>query len=74
MASYLYYYREVSLFSDSYFDYLCTMLIQHWTMFEHRHKALILQTDLESGSLYRLKESDYPTICRDTAQMLARQL
>ena len=70
MASYLYYHENESLFSDEYYDALSKELLLKWDQVEHFHKHLIEVGDLMAGSLYRLKESDYPSLCKSTAHHL----
>lgn len=72
MASYLYYHENESLFSDEYYDALSKELLLKWDEVEHRHKHLITKEDLMAGSLYKLKELDYPSMCRGAALYLAK--
>lgn len=73
MASFMYYHRNISLISDAFYDYLGATMRDHWPVFEgHRHAHLITPEDLAAGTLYRHQESDYPTITRDTAYVLAK--
>ena len=75
MASYLYYHKNTSILSDPLFDWMCKTMALNWGTFEtHSHAHLITPIDLHAGSLYRLREQDYPTITKDTAEMLARRL
>ena len=74
MASFLYYHRDVSILSDSFYDWLAKTMALNWEMFEiHPHAHLITPIDLHAGTLYRLKESDYPTQTKDSALSLAHE-
>jgi hypothetical protein len=74
MASYLYYHENESMFSDEYYDALSKQLLLQWDQVEHAHKHLIEVDDLMAGSMYRLKELDYPSMCRAGALFLMREL
>lgn len=74
MASWLYYHRGAAILSDPFFDWLGQTMAGNWESIEHRHKHLIHPSDLAAGTLYRLRPEDYPTITRDTAEGLARQI
>jgi hypothetical protein len=74
MASYLYYHKNQSLFSDEYYDELSKELLSRWDQVEHRHKHLITKEHLIAGSLYNLKEDDYPKFCKSAALALAMEL
>lgn len=60
MASYAYYCHDLSLVSDATYDEMAKEMLQLWDSLEHEHKSLITTADLEAGTLYRLKEDDYP--------------
>jgi hypothetical protein len=64
MSSYLYYHKNESMFSDEYYDALAKELLLKWDEVEHPHKHLIEVDDLMAGSMYKLKELDYPSMCR----------
>lgn len=70
MASYLYYHENESMFSDGYYDTLSKELLLKWDQVEHSHKHLIEVDDLMAGSLYKLKEKDYPSMCKGAAHHL----
>jgi hypothetical protein len=74
MASYLYYHENESMFSDEYYDALSKELLLKWDQVEHSHKYLIEVDDLMAGSMYRLKELDYPSMCRAGALFLMKEL
>jgi len=73
MASFAYYHRDKALISDGMFDHVGKVLHDNWAFFQHPHKHLISPADLVAGSLYRLRFDDYPTICRDTADLLLKE-
>lgn len=73
MASYLYYHENGSMFSDEYYDTLSRQLLLQWDQIEHSHKHLIDVGDLIAGSMYRLKELDYPPMCRAGALFLMKE-
>lgn len=74
MASYLYYHKSESLFSDTYYDELAKDLLSNWDSIEHSHKYLIPKEDLIAGSLYSLKANDYPTFCKGAAMYLLAEI
>lgn len=76
MASYLYYLRpeHVPILSDCTFDRACEWLYDNWEVVEHRHKHLITKEDLAAGSLYALKENEYPLITKNTAVQLSESI
>ena len=43
------------------------MLLSTWGVIGHRHKHLITKGNLQTGSLYNLKEEDYPGITKGAA-------
>lgn len=74
MASYLYYHKSESLFSDAYYDELAKELLNKWDSIEHSHKYLIPKEDLIAGSLYKIKEKDYPSMCKGAAMYLLAEM
>lgn len=73
MCSYLYYIRYQSVVPDSEFDGLSKLLREHWAGFEHQHKHLVTLEDLAAGSLYKLREDDYPMMVKQGAEMWLRE-
>ncbi|GAB5503438.1 DNA ligase LigA-related protein [Pyruvatibacter sp.] len=71
MASYLYYWEDISLLSDSLYDRLCKQLLDQWDSIEHRHKGLIDRESLASGTGYALLRGDYPEMTKSCAIRLA---
>jgi hypothetical protein len=60
-ASYLYYIMdEETPWRDSLYDMWARDLLDHWEEWDHAHKRLISQDDLRAGTLYALKETEYP--------------
>ena len=74
MASFLYYHRPESFFSDGYYDELAKELLDNWDNIEHSHKNLIPFEDLGAGSLYRLSPEDYPSMCKGAALYLVETM
>lgn len=62
MASYAYYCNGTpfSIMTDEEYDSIASELLDSWDIFEHQHKHLITKEDLQCGTLYSLKEKDYP--------------
>ena len=69
MASYMYYVvHEDSPISDGEFDALCKTLLEQWDAVKHPHKRLIDCDALRAGSLYQLKDDDYPQSVKNAAK------
>ncbi len=60
MASYLYYCHDVAMMPDEEFDKLCKLLLEHLDELTHPHEFLLGREALEAGSLYYMREHDYP--------------
>lgn len=73
MASYAYYIRYQSLMPDQEFDKLALDLKECWDDFEHMHKHLVTIEDLNAGSLFAMREEDYPLMVRGAAEMWIRE-
>ncbi len=73
-CSYLYYHRpaERAICSDSDFDKICKEALSKWGEIEHMHKHLITEGDLQAGTMFGLKERDYPNIVKVLAMNMAR--
>lgn len=71
MASYLYYLHDLSLLSDALYDELAKDMLARWDEIKHPHKRLITPEALKAGSLYQLKEEDYPNLTKNAAAHLA---
>jgi len=69
MASYQYYIRNDGILSDVIFDSLCSETKRDWDSLVHPYKKLIDLDNLSTGSLFNLKEEDYPEIIKDRASM-----
>lgn len=67
MCSYIYYIKSSQLISDQRFVKLIEILKNQWDNIEHRHKNLIIKENLDTFSLFNLKEEDYPQIIRHSA-------
>lgn len=74
MASYLYYIRYQSVMPDVEYDELSKYLMEHWDTFEHMHKHLVTQEDLQAGTLFALADGDYPLIVKGAAEMWLRDV
>ena len=74
VASYCYYVVYESVLSDECYDKMSRYLLQNWDKVEHVNKNLVTKDNLKAGSLYNLKESDYPTRVKVTADILIRDL
>jgi hypothetical protein len=59
LASYCYYWQDVSPMTDEAFDYLCIRLNDEWDAVEHRHKHLVERGSLAAGSCF-LAHDDFP--------------
>jgi hypothetical protein len=70
MASYLYYQKDISMFSDVAFDRLCSKMLGEWADIRHRHKALITEDDLRAGSGFAIQS--YPALVIGAACWLAK--
>lgn len=73
MASYVYYHRpewNEEVISDLTYDALFIKLKDNWTDIEHRHKYLITEEDINAGSLYGIKEEDFPRMVVGAAEHL----
>ncbi len=64
MASYGYYIHNISIMADEEFDKLAKDLLKEWGTFEHQHKHLVTKSDLRAGTLYALKEEEYPAMIK----------
>lgn len=60
MASYVYYILDQNVMPDMEYDELARYLLEHYDEFEHQHKHLVTKEDLSAGTLFALKEEDYP--------------
>lgn len=67
MASYLYYVKFVSVMPDEEYDQLGKLLLKYWHEFDHQHKYLVSEADLEAATLYSLREEDYPKMVKGAA-------
>lgn len=72
MASWLYYHHDVSLFSDEFYDELAKAILDAWDDLEHMHKHLLTREMLEAGSLFQIKEAEYPAMTKGAASQIVR--
>jgi hypothetical protein len=77
IASYLYYMLHSDpILSDSQYDALCAHLLKHYEEFATAkvwHRALVSRESLKSGSLFDVKDKDYPSLIRVIAYDLIRR-
>lgn len=73
-ASFAYYLRYESLFSDPVFDKLSKWILENYDELEHQHKHLVTKEGLKAGSGYYLKEDDYPLRVKVATETLIRDL
>lgn len=73
-ASYQYYHRHESLLSDECYDKMAKYIQKNFHSMNHPHLHLISKENLEAGSLYNLKASEYPEIVKNSSEMLVREL
>lgn len=73
-ASYLYYCRSdcQPILSDDVFDKMCKFLYNKWDKLDHKYKYLINKEDLQAGSLFAIKEWEYPLGLRSVAIQLSQ--
>ncbi len=64
MGSYAYYILNETIMPDVEYDMISKELLEGYDTFEHRHKYLISKDDLQAGSLYHIKEAEYPNIVK----------
>lgn len=74
MASYAYYVKHESPMPDGEYDKLAKLLLKYWDDFDHPHKYLICKGDLEAGTLYSLRSTDYPNIVKCAAELWLQEL
>lgn len=74
MASFTYYHLGRSLIPDEKFDKICVFLLENWDNFEHQHKHLITKADLEAGTAFTLKWSDYPMMVKQAAMIRVNEI
>lgn len=76
MASYLYYHRPElpPILSDTKFDLLCRKVATVYSRLTHRHKHLVEEEGLSTGSLYFIPRDNYPTIVKSCAVQLSKEL
>ena len=70
MSCYLYYMRHQSVYTDEEFDLIAKKLLEVWDEVEHPHKDLVSLEDLEAGTGYSIK---YTQFIEHAADMWLRQ-
>ena len=66
----MYYIRCRAVLPDEEYDQMAKELLKNWDMFEHQHKYLVTKEDLEAGTLFTLKETDYPKVVIGGAKLM----
>lgn len=72
MASYLYYIHDLKLISDDLYDSMAKTMLENWDVIEHQHKRFITKEDLAAGTLYALRDADYPNLVKGSASHLVK--
>lgn len=73
MSSYAYYQMDSPILEDSTYDNICKHLYDKWDDYTHPHKHLIERESLRQGSLFYLKEEDYPKITKVACKELVEK-
>ena len=63
-SCYLYYEKDLNIFTDSEFDYICKRLYKDFSKINHMHKKLIDKDSLKASTGYQIK---YPLIIETVA-------
>ena len=74
MASYAYYILHESVIPDEDYDQIAKLLLKYWKEFDHQHKRLISEADLEAGTLYSLRRIDYPLMVKNATELWLHEL
>ena len=69
MMSYAYYQEDKPIATDATFDIVAKMLLESYDKINHHHKKLISKDSLEAGTYLGV----YPTIVKDTVQMVRKK-
>lgn len=72
--SYLYYIRNQNIVQDFEYDMVCKFLLEHIDEVEHQHRYLINIDSLRAGTAFTIKDSDYPTMVKCSAEDLLRKI
>ncbi len=67
IAAKAYYWLDVSIFPDSFFDFLSVKLLEKYDSLYHPYKFLISKADLGAGTLL-LAEDQYPRLVQRMAE------
>jgi len=74
MCSYEYYIRLNSLVEDHEYDTMAKTLLNSWDEWQdHQHAHLVTKGDLQAGTMFTLKDSDYPMIIKQGADIWSRE-
>ena len=66
MLSYGYYCLDESIVSDTFFDNMAKIFLENYDNITHRHRNLVSKDDLKAGTLYHMRENDYPLVVRSS--------
>ena len=70
MCSYQYYIRYTSLIPDTEYDKLAKYLLENYEDWQgHQHAHLISKGDLEAGTLFTLRQGDYPEMVKQGSEI-----
>lgn len=72
VASFCYYIKNESILKDETFDKMSKWMLDNWESLEHTNKELITKDALAMGTGAFIKEADYPTRIKVTADMFIR--
>lgn len=74
-SSYIYYHKPTmrAICSDFTFDWICRELRQKYHEISHPELHLITMEDLNAGSGFALKESDYGSQCKAAAMSMSNK-
>lgn len=74
ILSYSYYFLNISLVSDGFYDRICKDLMAALDAFnvDHRHIGLCDMEALAAGTAFHLKKKDYPGMAISNAERFVR--
>ena len=70
MMSYAYYKQDNPIAEDATFDEVAKILLKNYDKIKHHHKELIRKDSLKAGTYLGV----YPTIVKDTVEMVRKKL
>lgn len=72
ILSYSYYCLDESLVEDYEYDELAKLFLSNYDIIKHRHKQLVSKDALRAGTLFSLRENDYPLIVRSALNIILK--